>query len=115
MNVIEIIKFYRKKRNLTQGDIASFLGMDRTSYNNLETGKTNLRADDFLRLVNYLNIPITELSKEELIVISKNDLERLNKTVNELNDITNRINETSKSKNVQNIFDNHGTINFHNK
>ena len=115
MNAIEIIKIYRKKRNLTQEQLAKIIKIDRTSYNNLETGKTNLRADDFIKLVNFLNIPITELSNEDLIVISKKDLEIMNRSIKELSEISNRINESAKIKNNQNIFDNHGIINFNNK
>lgn len=115
MNAIEIIKIYRKKRNLTQEQLAKVIKIDRTSYNNLETGKTNLRADDFIKLVNFLNIPITELSNEDLIVISKKDLEIMNRSIKELSELSNRINESAKIKNNQNIFDNHGIINFNNK
>lgn len=115
MNAIDVIKIYRKKRKLTQEQIANVIGIDRTSYNNLETGKTNLRADDFIKLVNYLKIPITALSSEDLIVISKKDLDILNKSIKDLNEVSNRINESSKVNSNQNIFDNHGIINFNNK
>ena len=115
MNAIDVIKIYRKKRKLTQEQIANVIGIDRTSYNNLETGKTNLRADDFIKLVNYLKIPITALSSEDLILISKKDLDILNKSIKDLNEVSNRINESSKVTSNQNIFDNHGIINFNNK
>ena len=112
MKPIEIIKVYRKKRNYTQEDIAKELNMDRTTYNNIEKGKNNLKADDFIKLINYLKIPIMELSEEELIVISKEDLEILNKSVNALSELTKNINEKSKIENNPNIYDNHGIINF---
>lgn len=115
MNAIEIIKEYRKKRNLTQEQISKVIGIDRTSYNNLENGKTNLRADDFVKLINYLNIPITALSSEDLIVISKHDLDILNKSIRDLNEVSNRINEQAKVSNNPNIYDNHGIITFNNK
>mgnify|MGYP003290131565 CR=1 FL=1 len=115
MNIINTIKTYRKKRNLTQFQVAEILKMDRTSYNNLETGKTNLRADDFVKLIDVLNIPLSELSKDELIVISKQDLDLLNKSVSDLANLTNKINEQAKIDNKPNIFDNHGIINFNNK
>lgn len=108
MDVMNLVKTFRKKRGYTQEQIAKTLGIDRTSYNNLERGKTNLRADDFIKLINYLDIPITALSKEELIVISKRDLESIEKHSRALYDITSKVKDqnsnslgTTKNTNIQ--------------
>lgn len=94
MYAIEIIKTYRKKRKLTQEQIANVIGIDRTSYSNLETGKTNLKADDFIKLINYLNIPITKLSSGDLIIITKRDLDILNNSIEELKKVIDKINNS---------------------
>lgn len=96
MDIIEIIKSYRKEKNYTQAQIAEMLGIDRASYCYLENGKTNLRATDFIKLINYLDIPINILTEENYIIISEKDLTRLKNASKTIDEITNKLEEQKR-------------------
>lgn len=114
MKPIEIIKKYRKLRHVTQSQVADLLNIKANTYNTIENGKTYLKADDFIKLLQYLDIPVNELSEDEFIIISKEELEKLNKSVEILNQITKSINEKANTKNETKIYCNKGVININN-
>lgn len=51
-----MIKFHRKKAKLTQNELAVLSGIGKTSIFDIENGKTTIKADTLLAVLNALNI-----------------------------------------------------------
>ena len=64
MSIGEYLKQARKEAGCTQADIAQLLGLSRPSIGNTECDRQCLQLDDFMLLVSYLNISISDLFKE---------------------------------------------------
>ncbi len=107
MDILEIIKKRRIELNMTQREISSLLGMSINTWQKIESKTQDLKLDVFLKVISILNIPITMFSNKDLIVISKEDL-------NKIKDATELLTEVTKKLNSQqiNINDNHGNISF---
>ena len=56
MTVSESLRRFRKQFNLSQGDVASTLGMMQQSYFRYESGKTSPRAEDIIKLADAYNV-----------------------------------------------------------
>jgi transcriptional regulator with XRE-family HTH domain len=54
MKSFELIKKLRKSTGLNQGVIAKFLGMSRPNYGNKENGKVPFTAEEFFKVLEYL-------------------------------------------------------------
>jgi transcriptional regulator with XRE-family HTH domain len=61
MEMKEILKEERKKRKLTQEDIAKILNISRASYTLYETGKNTPTLENIKILADYYNVPIDYL------------------------------------------------------
>ncbi len=46
----------RKERNLYQKEVADYLGVERTTYNKLETGETALKGDPIIKLCKFYGV-----------------------------------------------------------
>ena len=110
MNAIEIIKQKRKELGITQDELSKKIGLSETAINKTEMGTRQLKLEDFLKIIKELNIPITKFSEEELIVISKSDLDKLKKATQLINQVADNINNQNLI-----INDNHGTVNITNQ
>ncbi|GAB3910103.1 helix-turn-helix domain-containing protein [Mucilaginibacter boryungensis] len=66
-----LLRFYRKKKGLSQDDIARHIGLSRISIVNIEQGNQKIQLHDLLDLLLLLNIDPTELFNP-LFVILKN-------------------------------------------
>ena len=55
------IRFYRKKNNLTQKELADMAGVSRTYLTEIETGAKNGSIDAYLKLAEALKITINDL------------------------------------------------------
>lgn len=94
-NVLEIIKKERKNKKISQEEIAKKMGIARTTYQAIELGNIKLTFDDFIKIIKVLEIPITTFTNKNLIVISDEDLIKLNKASELLNSVTSKISEAS--------------------
>lgn len=113
MKTLEIIKQYRKAKGLTQEQLGAKLQMAKQTYQSIESGVSKLNIFDFLKIIEILEIPITLFVEDDLIVISKSDLENLEKYSKAIYDITSKISEQNKKYTTNiNFKDNHGTINI---
>lgn len=56
MTVSESLRRFRKQFNLSQGDVASTLGMMQQSYFRYESGKTSPRSEDIIKLADAYNV-----------------------------------------------------------
>lgn len=61
----EKIKALRQRQQLTQGDLAAFLGMTRPTYASREDGSTSWRIDELQRLAPYFGVSISDLIGDE--------------------------------------------------
>lgn len=98
IEALNLIKAKRKKLDITQKEIANKLGMARSSYQALESGKNNMSISVFFKIIEILNIPIYAFSGEQLIVISKYDLKDIEKYSTALNDITSKVKDQNLIK-----------------
>ena len=64
------LEFLRQARNLTQAEIQSSIGIERTTWSNYERGKSFPNLSLFLEIVNYFDISADDLLKKDL---SKSD------------------------------------------
>ncbi len=60
------MKIYRKSKNLTQADLAEKAELSLDSIKRLESGKRSMSLDNFLRVVDALQIPLSFLLYEVL-------------------------------------------------
>lgn len=58
---LDRLRAARKRRGLTQESVAARLGMARTTVVAIEKGERPLRADEFVRLADAYNVPVSEL------------------------------------------------------
>ena len=57
------IRLLRSESGLSQEKFALQIGMDRTYYASVETGKRNISLNNIVKIANGLNIPLSELFK----------------------------------------------------
>lgn len=55
------LKILRKKRNLTQKDVADAIGITFQTYSYYETGRTNLTPETLCKLADFFGVTIDEL------------------------------------------------------
>ena len=53
----------RKRRGYSQGDMAKLLGIDRTTYNYKENGKSLFNIEETARVVSFLNLTFDEINE----------------------------------------------------
>ena len=61
MNIAENIKFYRKQMGLTQGELAKFLGGNKSLISNYENGHSCPDIETLARLADVFKISLDEL------------------------------------------------------
>ncbi len=61
MNIGQNLKRIRKKTKLTQNDIASCFGKDRSTYTCWETGRSNPSLENLIRLSKIFNVSIDDI------------------------------------------------------
>ena len=61
MNLNNNLKAIRKKKGLSQQEVAEYLGIDTTSYGRLERGDRKISADRLNKLASYYNTTISNL------------------------------------------------------
>ena len=60
MKAIDIIRHYRNQKEISQAECAKLLNIAKTTYGDIERGRIQLKADDFLLLCNYLDIDLCQ-------------------------------------------------------
>jgi DNA-binding XRE family transcriptional regulator len=60
------VKHYRAIKGVSQERTALEAGIDRTMLSKIERGITNPSLDTLLKVANYLDVPVSELLKEDL-------------------------------------------------
>lgn len=80
----QIIKEARKKAGLTQNQLAEAIGMSEKNLGNIENGKQFPQVNNFLHLIEFLDIPLTNFGviKNSQTDKDKNELIKLTLTSN---------------------------------
>ncbi len=60
------IKHYRNIKGISQERTALEAGIDRTMLSKIERGITNPSLDTLLKVANYLDVPVSDLLKQDL-------------------------------------------------
>ena len=55
------LKYFRKKNNVTQGEIAKYLGLTTTAYGHYETGRRQISPDNLAKLADFYHVTIDDL------------------------------------------------------
>jgi transcriptional regulator with XRE-family HTH domain len=71
------LKFLRKRRNKTQDDVATVVGMKRPTYSGYENGVAQPDIESLMTLSKYYNIAIDTLLKVDLSLLSESQLSEL--------------------------------------
>jgi len=100
--LIEKIKEIRKKRHISQQEMADYLHIAQTTYSDIEKGISKLSAEDFLLICKFLKIDPIELVKDNNSII-------IQLTQQEAETLTNINQKIENQKSIQ-INDNHGNI-----
>lgn len=79
----------RKKRGMTQQEVADKIGINRGSYSNWENGKREPTLDNIIKLANILDVTVDYLlgrsdNFSNTIVLSKNNMKSFSKRLKEL-------------------------------
>ncbi len=96
----QVIRNARKRAGLTQNQLAESIGMSEKNLGNIENGKQFPQVNNFLHLIEFLNIPLSDFGVNKVIRDnhSKNELAKLLLTTsNKHIDIYKKIFELIKS------------------
>ncbi|MGM9857991.1 MAG: helix-turn-helix domain-containing protein [Bacilli bacterium] len=92
MKVIEKIKIIRKQKKITQEQIANVLNMSKSNYCEIENAETRLTVEDFIKICEFLNIDINQLTDQEDKILIEITEEEYKAIENLNNKIKNQIN-----------------------
>jgi transcriptional regulator with XRE-family HTH domain len=70
-HILNIIREKRKIANLTQQEIAEKLAISRTQYANIENGNSEMSLDKFLKLIEILNLELSNFEQEKKKEVQK--------------------------------------------
>jgi transcriptional regulator with XRE-family HTH domain len=84
MNIGDNLRVLRTKKNISQQDVADFLGVDRKTYNTWEVGSADIKSSYIPKLAEYLQVEITDLFKEKMsnIIINQHNSENKDTSTN---------------------------------
>jgi transcriptional regulator with XRE-family HTH domain len=84
MNIGENLRILRNKKNISQQEIADFLGIDRKTYVSWESGETDIKSSHIPKLAEYLQVEINDLFRERSnnIVINQHNSDNKESSIN---------------------------------
>lgn len=71
--IADNIKIYRKSKNLTQAELAEKAELSLDSIKRLENGKRSMSLDNFIRVVDALQVPLSFLLYENVDAIPETE------------------------------------------
>jgi len=75
------LKSLRKNRKMSQEDVAQKLQFTRSSYSGYENGVAEPSVENLVKLSNYFKIPLDDMIKKDLSILSETEWEAINKGV----------------------------------
>ena len=78
------LRIIRNKNNVSQQDIADFLGVDRKTYVSWEAGTADIKSSYIPKLAEFLNVEINDLFREKStrIVINQQNSDNKDASIN---------------------------------
>src|SRR5688500_12004021 len=77
----ENLKLLRKRKGVSQEEIAVDLGLTRSSYSGYENGVAEPNLETIIKISEYYNISLDKLIKRELSKISEKDWDKIEKGI----------------------------------
>lgn len=105
MIICKELQKIRESKKITRIEMAKKLSISPDTLKDIEYGKIRLSLENFLMICEFLEVSPMQLIKksdDNYVILSKEDIEDLNRICNKINNQTNLIN------------DNHGIINIKN-
>lgn len=87
MEIIDIIREERKKKKISQSVIARLIHTTQSNYNEIEHKRNNLKADDMIKICEFLDIPLISFENSEQVTIDKAKYNRIIEITKELVDL----------------------------
>jgi len=84
MNIGDNLRVLRSKQNISQQEIADFLGVDRKTYVSWESGTADIKSTYIPKLAEFLQVEINDLFKEKVsnIVINQHNSDNKDTSTN---------------------------------
>jgi len=84
MNIGNNLRVLRTKQNISQQEIADFLGIDRKTYLSWEAGETDIKSSFIPKLAEFLQVEINDLFKEKVsnVIINQNNSDNKDNSIN---------------------------------
>jgi transcriptional regulator with XRE-family HTH domain len=84
MNIGDNLRVIRNRNNVSQQEIADFLGIDRKTYVNWEAGTVDIKSSYIPKLAEFLHVEINDLFREKSskIVINQHNTDNKDNSVN---------------------------------
>ncbi|GHT77656.1 hypothetical protein AGMMS50262_19250 [Bacteroidia bacterium] len=84
MNIGDNLRVLRNKNNLSQQEIADYLGIDRKTYVSWESGMVDIKSSYLPKLAEFLHVEITDLFREKPseIIINQHNTDNKDHSVN---------------------------------
>lgn len=99
MEILDKIRLLRHINKLTQGDVATGIGIARSNYSKYENGERNFTIEHIKKLAQFYNVSLTYFFDDSYdIVISKDDLLTLTKANEIITSLLKAYNSASMEK-----------------
>jgi len=84
MNIGDNLRVLRTKQNISQQEIADFLGVDRKTYVSWESGESDIKSSYIPKLAEFLQVEINDLFKEKVsnIMITQHNSDNKDNSIN---------------------------------
>jgi transcriptional regulator with XRE-family HTH domain len=84
MSIGDNLRVLRNKQNISQQEIADFLGVDRKTYVSWEAGSADIKSSYIPKLAEFLQVEINDLFKEKVnnIIINQNNSDSKDNSIN---------------------------------
>ena len=84
MNIGNNLRMIRSKKNVSQQEIADFLGIDRKTYVSWEAGAADIKSSFIPKLAEFLHVEINDLFKDKPgdIVINQHNSDNKDSSIN---------------------------------
>jgi transcriptional regulator with XRE-family HTH domain len=83
MSIGDNLRVLRTKKNISQQEIADFLGIDRKTYLSWEAGTVEIKSSYIPKLAKYLQVEINDLFREKgNIIINQNNSDNKDASIN---------------------------------
>jgi len=84
MSIGDNLRVIRNKKNISQQEIADFLGVDRKTYVSWEAGTADIKSSYIPKLAEFLHVEINDLFREKSadIVINQNNTDNKDGSIN---------------------------------